>query len=348
MLALTIARTPGRHRTRGRRRPHGGAADDTGCRRSDHRRSHGSGDRARVDPDQGGADRPGSRSARRRQPRLGEPVRGPAVDVLAGRRLGRGAAELRGPGRRRAATPRGRAGRSRRPGRVGDDARLPRVRRRRCAAHAVPHLAQHEHGPGGRAAQRGVRRQHPAPVERRAPLPGDPGRRGARRPARPPDHPGRLRALAAHRREGPRRRRRQRHVPDRRAPPAGTTPRCWPGSTSWPPRPGSSWTLAELLPAIAVAGRPAGTLTDSGREAARPDRAAAPRHPALPARGRRGHGDGRHQLGRPAHRQRLRRDVHLRHGRARARARPGAPRTGPGHHAGRRPGGDGALQQRRQ
>ena len=60
-------------------------------------------------------------------------------------------------------------------GRVGDDARLPRVRRRRCAAHAVPHLAQHEHGSGGRAAQRGVRLQHPAPVERRAPLPGDPG-----------------------------------------------------------------------------------------------------------------------------------------------------------------------------
>ena len=48
---------------------------------------------------------------------------------------------------------------------------------------------------------------------------------------------------------------------------------------------GVELTLAELLPAIAVAGRSAGTLTESGRGAARPDRTVAPRHPALPARG---------------------------------------------------------------
>ena len=35
----------------------------------------------------------------------------------------------------------------RRARRVRDDARLPRLRRRRRAAHAVPHLAQHEHRP---------------------------------------------------------------------------------------------------------------------------------------------------------------------------------------------------------
>ena len=127
---------------------------------------------------------PDSRPARRRQLTTGRTSSWTGVwtysldAVWAGR-----AAERRGPGRRRAATPRGRAGHGRRPRRLGDDARLPRVRRRRCAAHAVPHLAQHEHGPGGRAAQRGVRLQHPAPVERRAPLPGDPRRRGARRSA---------------------------------------------------------------------------------------------------------------------------------------------------------------------
>ena len=43
-------------------------------------------------------------------------------------------------------------------------------------ARAVPHLAQHAHRPGDRTAQRGVRGQHPAPVERRAPVPGDPRR----------------------------------------------------------------------------------------------------------------------------------------------------------------------------
>src|SRR3954463_9879552 len=49
-----------------------------------------------IGPDQGSADRPRSRPARGRQPRLGEPVRRPAVDVLAGGCLGRGAAQFRG------------------------------------------------------------------------------------------------------------------------------------------------------------------------------------------------------------------------------------------------------------
>ena len=84
------------------------------------------------------------------------------------------------------------------------------------------------------------------------------------------------------------------------------------------------------------------------REAARPDRAAAGRRPDVPARGRRRDGHGRHQFGGAAHRERQRRHEHLRDGRARARAQPGASRAGSGHHSGRRPGGDGALQQRGQ
>ena len=93
-------------------------------------------DRAGLDPDQGGADRPGPRTARGRQPRLGEPVRRPAVDLLPGRGLGRAAAVLRRPGRRRAAALRRRADHGRRARRLGDDARLPRLRRRRRAADA--------------------------------------------------------------------------------------------------------------------------------------------------------------------------------------------------------------------
>ncbi len=42
-------------------------------------------------------------------------------------------------------------------------------------AGAVPDLAQHQHRPGGGTAERRVRVQHPAPLERRPPLPGDPG-----------------------------------------------------------------------------------------------------------------------------------------------------------------------------
>ena len=116
--------------------------------------------------------------------RLGEPARGPAVDLLAGRRLGRGAAEPSRPWPRTCGARHGveLAG----VGALGVSAMMHgylAFDADGALLDAVPHLAQHEHRTGGRAAQRGVRRQHPAPVERRAPLPGDPGRRGARRSA---------------------------------------------------------------------------------------------------------------------------------------------------------------------
>ena len=63
-----------------------------------------------------------------------------------------------------------------------------------------------EHRRGRRAAERRVRAQHPPSVERRAPVPGHPERRGSRRSDRAPDHAGRLRPLAAHGRAGDRHR----------------------------------------------------------------------------------------------------------------------------------------------
>ena len=78
-------------------------------------------------------------------PRVGEPLRGPDVDVLARRRLVGSAGGLRRSRRRRRAPPRRAARDDRRARRLRDDARLPRVRRGRRAARAVPHVAQHEH-----------------------------------------------------------------------------------------------------------------------------------------------------------------------------------------------------------
>ena len=261
--------------------------------------------------------------------------------------MGRCAGLLRLPGRRRPAAVRGGADHGRRPGGVGDDARLPRLRRRRRTAHPVPDLAQHQHRGRRRAAERTVRLQHPAPLEHRAPVPGGPGQRGPRRADRAPHHPRRLRALAADRRAGARHRRRQRHVPDRH--PHRRLRRRHgrhvrrPGRRTRP-----DLRLADLLPDDPPGRRP-GRHADRRRgPAARPVRHAAAGRSGVPARGRRRHRDGGHQLGRAAHRQRQRRHQHLRDGRARARAQPGAPRAGPGHHPGRRPGGDGALQQRRQ
>ena len=94
------------------------------------------GDRAGLDADQGGPGRARPRGARDRRARLGERVRRPAVDLPARGRVGRAPGGLRRAGR-----PRFR----RRARHLGDDARLPRLRRRRRAAGAVPHLAQHEH-----------------------------------------------------------------------------------------------------------------------------------------------------------------------------------------------------------
>ena len=106
--------------------------------------------------------------------------------------------------------------------------------------------------------------------------------------------------------------------------------------------------LADLLPEALPAGREAGRADRRGRRAARPLGGAPARRRVLPARGRRRHRHGRDELGRAADRQRQRRHEHLRDGRARAAPRARPPRARPRHHAGRRPRGDGALQQRRE
>ena len=246
------------------------------------------------------------------------------LDLLPGRGLGRAPAVLRRPGRRRPAAVRRRADHGRRARRLGHDARLSRLRRRRRAADPVPDLAQHQHRRGRRAAERGVRPQHPAPVERRPPVPGDPERRGSRRPDRAPDHAGRLRPLAAHRASRCSASATPAACSRSTSPPAATTPRCWPSSTSWSPRPASTLTAGRPAahdPARRGAGRRAHRrrapklLDPTGRlQAGRPD---------VPARGRRRDRHGGHQLGRPAHRQRQRRHQHLRHGRARAASSAG-------------------------
>ena len=184
----------------------------TDRRAVDRRRPRAARHRAGVYPDQGRADRDGPPAARSRQPQLGEPVRRPALDVLARRGVGRPAGLLRLPRRRRPAAVRSGVDRGRRARGVGDDARLPRIRRRRRTARPVPDLAQHQHRRGRRNAECTVRAQHPAPLEHRAPVPGDVGRRGARRSDRTADDAGRVRALDADRRTGPRRGRCQRHV----------------------------------------------------------------------------------------------------------------------------------------
>ncbi len=163
-----------------------------------------------------------------------------------------------------------------------------------------------------------------------------------------PHHARRVRALAAHGSQGASAwatpRGCSRSTPRRTT----TTPDCSRCST------GSSRTarpdlhLADLLPEVLPAGREAGELTARGRRTPRPIGCAPARRRAVPARGRRRHRHGRDVLGRAANRQRQRRHEHLRDGRARAAPRARPPRARPGHHAGGRPRGDGALQQRRE
>ena len=225
---------------------------------------------------------------------------------------------------------------------VRDDARLSGLRCRRRAAHAVPHVAQHQYRRGGRAVECGVRAQHPHRWSiahlYQAILNGE-------------DHVGRLAHLTTlggyvHW-----------QLTGEKVLGVGDASGMFPIDVSTggydatmlarfdrlAAEAGADLTLAGLLPAIKVAGQPAGRLTEAGA-AARPDGSAAAGSPAVPARGRRRYGDGRHQLGRAAYRQRLGRHEHLRDGRARAAARACAPGIGPGHHPGGRPGRDGALQ----
>ena len=250
---------------------------------------------------------------------------------------------------RRAATLRRRADLGRRARRLGHDARLSRLRRRWRTADALPDLAQHQHRRGRRAAERRVRPQHPASVERRPPVPGHPERRGPRRPDRAPDHAGRLRPLAAHRREGARHRRRQRHVPDRHRHRQLRRAQCWPSSTNSPPRPASELRLADLLPTIRLAGEPAGDAHRSRARSCstRPARL-RPGIPMCPPEGDAGTGmvatnSVAPRTGNVSAGTSIFAMVVLEHELSRS-----APRTGPGDHPGRGPGGDGALQQRRQ
>ena len=192
-------------------------ANDASDRRAggDPRRTHVARHRIRIDAHQGVPDRRRRHRARGRQPRVGEPLRGARLDLLARRRVVGPAGRLRRPRRRCRAALRCGPRDDRRDRRLGDDARLPRVRRRRRAARAVPHLAQHDHRPGCGRAVRTVRHEHPAAVVDRPPPPGRARRRAARSRGAVPHHARRLRALAAHRAQGARRRRRLGHVPDR-------------------------------------------------------------------------------------------------------------------------------------
>ena len=277
------------------------------------------GHRARLDPDQGRADRRRPRADRGRQPRLGEPVRRRHVDLLAGRGLGRPARRATPRWPRRPHAARGGAARRRRARGVRDDARLSRLRRRRRAAHAVPHLAQHQHRRRRRAAHR---RSSATTSPTGGASPTSTRRSSTTKPhvadVALPDHPGRLRPLAAHRRASPRRRRRQRHVPDRHRDRDLRRDHARHVRPARAPRPESSSPWPTLLPAIRVAGQVAGHLTEGGARRLDPTGAAAARRSAVPARGRRRHGHGRYQLGRAAHGQRQRRHQHLRDGRPRA------------------------------
>ena len=185
--------------------------------RGDPRGTHVARHRVRLDADQGLPDRRGSGDRPRgRQPFLGERVRRQDVDVLARRCVVGTPVRVCGSGRRRRPPLRRAAARIRRHRRLGDDARLPRIRCRGGAAGAVPHLAQHDDRARGERAHRGVRGQHPAALVDRPPAPGRP-RRGAARPGARLRHDARrLRALEAHRPQGARGRRRVGDVPDRR------------------------------------------------------------------------------------------------------------------------------------
>ena len=113
--------------------------------------------------------------------------------------------------------------------------------------------------------------------------------------------------------------------------------------------------VEDILPKILVAGDEAGRLPrcrrrsgpsdPRGRKAPRPDGNAAARHPALPARGRRGHGHGRDQFRQKAHRQRLRRHERVRDDRARKGAFESVSRDRPCDDARGRPCRHGPLQQ---
>ncbi len=102
----------------------------------------------------------------------------------------------------------------------------------------------------------------------------------------------------------------------------------------------------DLLPEVLVAGQPAGELTSDGAALLDPSGRLRPGVAFCPPEGDAGTGMVATDSVAPAHRQRQRRHEHLRDGGAGAAAGARAPRARPGDDAGRRPGRDGALQQR--
>ena len=236
------------------------------------------------------------------------------------RGLGRASAVLCRSRCRRGAAVRRRADRGRCARRLGNDARLPGLRRRRRAADAVPDLAEHQHRRGRRKVEPALRAQHPPSVERRPSVPGDPERRRSSRSAPAPDDVGRLRARPTHRGAGARHRRRQWHVPDRHQ--LGKLRRAAAGPVRPTGRRGRREAVVGRAAAYHPPRRGTGRRTQrTGREADRPDRAPTAGRGDVPARGGRRDRHGRHQLRGSAHRQRQRRNEHLRDGRSRARAR---------------------------
>ena len=163
----------------------------------------------------------------------------------------------------------------RRDRRLGDDARLPRLRRRRRAARSVPHVAQHDDRSRRRRAHRAVRVQHPAALVGRAPLSGGARRGAARAGGEFPHDARRLCALEAHRAQGAGRRRRFGHVPDRCRDQTATTPSCCSDSTVSSPTPRPRSISRNSCPRCSSRASRGGA-DGRGRGAARPVRQAAP------------------------------------------------------------------------
>ena len=168
----------------------------------------------------------------------------------------------------------------------------------------------------------------------------------ARAAARPAHDARRLRPLAAHRRAHAGRRTRHPACSRSTRARATGTPHGWRSSTPSSRRATSAGRCATSCPTscppvASPAGSPPRARSCSTRRA-RFQRG----HSALPARGRRGHGHGRHQRRAAALGQRLGRDVGVRDDRAREEPVAGARGDRHRGHARRQARGDGPLQQR--
>ncbi len=192
-------------------------------------------------------------------------------------------------------------------------------------ARTVPHLAQYQYGACRRRTDRDARLQLPAPLVGLAPLPGGPRQGAPRRASRLHHDARRFRALARHRPQGARRRRRVGHVSRSIRPPTdydapmlkrfGETGRRATDRVSTPPR---------CCPKVLVAGEDAGTLTADGARLLDPTGTLQPGAPVCPPEGDAGTGMVATNAVAPAHRQHQRGHVDLRDGGAREAADVGA------------------------